>query len=223
MKRLVINGITAKGEMTATEYKRKYGNAMYSLNVNGEVLVKDCVFGMNGYNCIEISLSESVEPVSKVTIENCDFSGSLNNNAILVFDTKPGTIITVRNCHFASVSNVIRLSNRSGAKNVVLNIEDCTIDKWDSDPKYAGFLILEDYKSKNMDTFNELNPFGPDKITVNVKNMRYAGNKICPDQVDAYLNCNDPKQLAYVYIDNVGSDYRYPAYDPAIFPVFNFR
>lgn len=223
MKRVVINNLTLKGEMTASEYKAKYGNAMLPLAVNGEVLIKNSKFGQNGYNCIEIGLSTSVEPPSKVTIEDCDFGGELTNNAILIFATKDNAIINIRRCHFASVSNVLRLSNRTGAKNVTVNIEDCVIEKWESNPKYAGFLLMQDYVSSSIEAFKELNPFGPDKLTINVKGMVHAGKRVNPDDISALLNCNSANQLAYVWIGNVPSSYKYPEYDPDIFPVFNFR
>lgn len=224
MKRIVMNNIQASGTMTAAEYKSKYGNAMYSFNIaEGAVLIKDCVFGQNGYNCFEIGLSGTVEPPKKVDIINCDFSGVLTNNAISVFATQDNAEINIKGCHFASTSNMLRISNRTNAKNVTINIEDCVIDKWDADPMYGGFLIMQDYTSKNMDQFNEANPFGKDKLTINVKNMIHAGKRIKVDHIEAYVNCNNSNQIAYIYIGGVPADYRYPAYDPAIFPEFNIK
>ena len=118
---------------------------------------------------------------------------------------------------------MLRISNRTNAKNVTINIEDCVIDKWDADPMYGGFLIMQDYTSKNMDQFNEANPFGKDKLTINVKNMIHAGKRIKVDNIEAYVNCNNSNQIAYIYIGGVPADYRYPAYDPAIFPEFNIK
>lgn len=223
MKRLVINNLKLTGKMTSVEYRGKYGNAMLPIAVNGEILIKNCIFGQNGYNCIEIGLSTSIEPPSKVVIEDCDFSGVLTNNAILVFATKDNAEITIRRCHFASVSNVLRLSNRTGAKNVTVNIEDCVIDKWEANPMYAGFLLMQDYTSKNMDQFTELNPFGKDKLTINVKNMVHAGKRVSVENVEPYLNCNNANQLAYIYIGNLPADYRYPKYNPDIFPQINIK
>lgn len=223
MKRLVINNLALNGVMTAAEYKSKYGNAMLPLAVNGEILIKDCVFGQNGYNCIEIGLSTAVEPPSKVTIENCDFSGVLTNNAILVFATQDNATIRIRNCHFAKISNMLRLSNRTGAKNVTVYIEDCTIDEWESNPKYAGFLLMQDYTSKNIEEFMALNPFSKDKLSINVKNLVHAGKRVVVDDVTSLLNCNNPSQLAYIYIGNVSADYRYPKYNPDIFPEITIK
>ena len=70
MKRLVINNLHLTGKMTPADYKGKYGNAMLPIAVNGEILIKNCIFGQNGYNCIEIGLSTSIEPPSKVVIED---------------------------------------------------------------------------------------------------------------------------------------------------------
>ena len=224
MKRIVLNNINAKGEMTPAQYKSKYGNAMHSLNVDGgSVLVKDCKFGQNGYNCIEIGLNASIEPPKSVEIINCDFTGVLTNNAILIFATQPGASITIKNCHFASVSNVLRISNRTAAAGINVTIEDCVVDKWDANPQYAGLFILEDYTSKNMGEYEEANRFGPDKLSINIKGLIHNGKPVAPENVEDYLNCNNANQIGYIYIDNVAADYRYPDYDPDIFPEITIK
>ena len=224
MGRIVINDFKSKGTLTPAQHKSQFGNAEISINANAaDVVIKNSVFDQGGYNGIEIGLSADVEPPKNVLIEGCDFSGEYTNNAILVFATQDNASINISNCHFKSVSNVLRISNRTGAKNVSVFITDCVVDKWDSDPKYAGLIILEDYTSKNMDEFAEAGRFAKDKLSIHVKNLTYAGNKVAPEQVESLINCNNPNQLLYIYIDNVPSSYRYPEYDPEIFPEVEFK
>lgn len=224
MGKLIMNSVaTNPSGLTPAEQKDRYGNAIISANVNGEVYVKDCIFAKPGYNCFEIGLNSKVEPPSKVTFENCEFHNELTNNAILVFATKDNATITLKNCKFESVSNALRVSNRTNAKNVTVNIIDCSVDKWESTPKYAGFLILEDYTSKNMTEFEEANRFGPDKLTINISNLVHNGKPVRPGSVEQVVNCNNANQVIYLYIDNLPADYRYPKYNPDIFPVINIK
>jgi hypothetical protein len=224
MGKLIMNSVaTNPSGLTPAEQKSRYGNAIISANVNGEVYVKDCIFAKPGYNCFEIGLDTKVEPPSKITFENCEFYNELTNNAILVFATKDNATITLKNCKFESVSNALRVSNRTNAKNVTVNIIDCSVDKWESIPKYAGFLILEDYTSKNMAEFEEANRFGPDKLTINISNLVHNGKPVRPGGVEQVVNCNNANQVIYLYRDNLPADYRYPEYDPDIFPVINIK
>ena len=74
MGKLIMNSFTTNPSgLTPAEQKDRYGNAIISANVNGEVYVKDCIFAKPGYNCFEIGLDSKVEPPSKVTFENCEF------------------------------------------------------------------------------------------------------------------------------------------------------
>ena len=224
MGRIVINDFKSNGTLTAAEHKSQFGNAEISINApSADVLIKNSTFNQDGYNCIEIGLTANIEPPKNVVIENCDFSATYTNNAILVFGTQDNAVISISNCHFKSVSNMLRLSNRTNAKNVTVLITDCTVDKWDSDPKYAGCIILEDYTSKNMEEFTESSRFSKDKLSIHVKNLVHAGKRVAPDEVIPLINCNNPNQLAYIYIDNVPASYRYPEYDPEIFPEIEFK
>ena len=101
---------------------------------NGEVLIKDCVFGMKGYN--NINIGNSSLP-SKITIENCDFTAPMTNNAISVYKTVDGCVIDVKNCTFHDCSNALRLFNMNNV-NVTLNVENCTFKKWEeARPEYS--------------------------------------------------------------------------------------
>ena len=137
------------------------------------------------------------------------------------FGTQNNAVIAIKNCHFADISNMLRVSNISNATGVVINIENCTIDKW-ADVPYAGFLLMQDYTSKSIDEFIETNRFGPDKMAINVKNMIYNGQVINPENIDAVIGTKDANQVAYMWIDRAQGSDRSPAYDADIYPTFNF-
>lgn len=221
MSKILINNLKTSGTLTPAQQKDLFGNAIFLLNAaNGEVKIKDTVFGQNGYNCLEIGNTMAGLP-AKVEILNCDFSGTLSNNAISIFGTQNNAVIDIKNCHFADISNMLRVSNISNATGVVINIENCTIDKWAGVP-YAGFLLLQDYTSKSIDEFIETNRFGPDKMTINVKNMIYNGQVINPENIDAVIGTKDANQVAYMWVDRAQGSDRSPAYDADIYPTFNF-
>ena len=223
-KKVIINNLEANGTLDAAAQRKAYGNALLSVNANdGEVVIKDLKVAMNGYNGIEIGLKDAVNPPSKIDIENCDFTGTLTNNGILIFGTADNAVVNIKNCHFAKASNIIRLSNRTNATGVIVNIEDCVIDQWEeAQDNYAGFLILEDYKSASEDEFLEINRFAPDKITINIKNLTYKGEKVMPEKLEECIaTFNKDTQLIYMCIDK--ANYTLPEYTAEIYPTINFE
>lgn len=223
-KKVIINNLEANGTLDAAAQRKAYGNALFSVNANdGEVVIKDLKVAMNGYNGIEIGLKDAVNPPSKIDIENCDFTGTLTNNGILIFGTADNAIVNIKNCHFIKASNIVRLSNRTNATGVIVNIEDCVIDQWEeAQDKYAGFLILEDYKSASEDEFLEVNRFAPEKITINIKNLIYKGKKVLPEKLeDCIATFNKDTQLIYMCIDK--ASYTLPEYTAEIYPTINFE
>lgn len=220
-KGIYINNLKTSSELTAAEFKKKFSNAQLSLNTSGDVVVKDSVFGQEGYNCIEIGLSSKVTPPTNVTIEGCDFTKTLSNNAILVFGTQDNAIINIKNCKFAKVSNVLRLSNKTNAKNVVVNIENCSVEQWEEvQVPYCGFIDLEDYTSASEDEFLEANRFSPEKMTINIKNLTHKGVKVCPEDLATCVATKDTAQVIYLCVDKV--NYKIIDYDPDFYPAISF-
>ena len=186
-----LEDVTFKGEFPKTT-----ANAIAKINGGKTVTLTNVVFDdtVKGYNGFEIGLNSNDLP-KRVDIKNCDFKGKLNNNAILIFGTDNDAVINIENCHFADISNALRLSNKTNSKNVTVNIKDCVVDKWDSRKEWEGFLICEDYTSPDLNSAEANNLFAPEKIHVNFINLIYQGEKITPDT---------DKKIYYVYYDNGG-------------------
>lgn len=216
---------------TSGALARSVSNAGMSINNGGDVVINGGDWGQSGYNAIEVGLAANALP-KNITIENVNFTADMSNNAILVFATQNDATITVKDCHFANVSNVLRLSNRTNATGVTVNIENCVVDHWDSDPNWAGFLILEDYLPYNKQEGDvaAANVFGKDKITVNFKNLVHNGKKVMPAQgkLDSVLGTRDAEtQVAYIwnnYEKGTTSDF-VPYNEETIerWPTFNFE
>ncbi len=203
------------------DFPKANGNSVVQINNAEFVLFKDMVFDSNNvYNGIEIGLSKTATQQAKnIIFENCQFKGEFANNAILIFTTDNNSVITLNNCHFDKVSNALRISNKTNSKNVVININNCTIDGWDSNPEYQGFIIFEDYTNKTEEDVNANNLFAPEKITVNINNLIYQGEKLVPTDIASVCGTANENQIIYVYADAIGLI----AYDSNKYPNISFN
>ena len=198
---------------------KSVSNAGMSITTDGDVLIDGGSWGQDGYNAIEIGLSAGKTP-KNVTIQNLDVNAALSNNAVLVFATQDDATITIKDCHFASVSNVLRMSNRTNATGVTINIENVTVDHWDSDPDWAGLVIFEDYVNR-ADTVATENVFAPEKMALNIKNLVYNGKKVTVPTggLKEIIGTRDENQVAYIwnnyeapdgFVPYDGNENRYP-------------
>lgn len=226
--RLKLNAgdVEAKDLNISGSFPKANGNTVISVNNAEFIVFKDMVFDASEvYNGIEIGLeSNSVLP-KNILFDNCKFQGEFSNNAILVFGTQDNAIITLNNCYFEKISNALRLSNKSNASGVVVNINNCTVDQWETRAPWQGFLICEDYTNKTEEEVNANNLFGDGKITVNFNNLVHAGVKINPADPASVCGTKNESQVVSVCQDAVAGpegDYCL-SYDAAKFPVVSFK
>lgn len=224
--RLKLNAgdVEAKDLNISGSFPKANGNTVISVNNAEFIVFKDMVFDASEvYNGIEIGLeSNSVLP-KNILFDNCKFQGEFSNNAILVFGTQDNAIITLNNCYFEKISNALRLSNKSNASGVVVNINNCTVDQWETRAPWQGFLICEDYTTE--EEVNANNLFGDGKITVNFNNLVHAGVKINPADPASVCGTKNESQVVIVCQDAVAGpegDYCL-SYDAAKFPVVSFK
>ena len=178
------------------------GNTMVTLNNAQNVTVSNVGIGRTGgYNAVEIGL-DGKGTVKSVVIDGLEISSSLSNNGINIFSFEDNANIIIKNCHFAEVSNPIRISNMTYAKNVNITIQDCTFDSWESNTAaYAGVILLQDHTSASTEEFNEKNPFATFNITID--NVTGPYGKIGSGQTmeDICASQIVDKQLVYMYVD----------------------
>jgi len=194
-KGILIENLKAVGTLTAAQQKSRYKNAQYSLNTPEEIVIKDSSFGLNGYNCIEIGLNNSIIPPKKITIKNCNFTGNLTNNAILIFGTQDNAVINIKDCTFAKVSNMLRLSNRTNATNVTINIENCEVTEYESNLQWRAIILYENYTDTTPEAAEKNNRFAPSKIRINIKNLTSNGVKIEPTSLADVTNTGLESQI----------------------------
>ena len=216
-KGVIINNLKAAGTLTPAEQRAQFKNAQYSINTPYDVVVKGSNLNLNGYNCIEIGLNANVAPCRSVTIEDCNFDGTLTNNAILVFATQDNTVINIKRCHFKAVSNLLRLSNRTNATGIVVNIEDCVVDDYEKNLQWRGLFLFENYTDKTVEEVEANNRFGGGKITINIKNLVCEGKKFTATKLAEVTNTAQEDQMFIWCQDYIQADY-IPAYDPDKLP-----
>lgn len=226
--RLKLNAgdVEAKDLNISGSFPKANGNIVISVNNAEFIVFKDMVFDASEvYNGIEIGLASNSVLPKNILFDNCKFQGEFSNNAILVFGTQDNAIITLNNCYFEKISNALRLSNKSNASGVVVNINNCTVDQWETRAPWQGFLICEDYTNKTEEEVNANNLFGDGKITVNFNNLVHAGVKINPADPASVCGTKNESQVVMVYQDAVAGpedDYCL-SYDAAKFPVVSFK
>ena len=225
--RLKLNAgdVEAKDLNISGSFPKANGNTVISVNNAEFIVFKDMVFDASEvYNGIEIGLASNSVLPKNILFDNCKFQGEFSNNAILVFGTQDNAIITLNNCYFEKISNALRLSNKSNASGVVVNINNCTVDQWETRAPWQGFLICEDYTNKTEEV-NANNLFGDGKITVNFNNLVHAGVKINPADPASVCGTKNESQVVMVCQDAVAGpegDYCL-SYDAAKFPVVSFK
>lgn len=226
--RLKLNAgdVEAKDLNISGSFPKANGNTVINVNNAEFIVFKDMVFDASEvYNGIEIGLASNSVLPKNILFDNCKFQGEFSNNAILVFGTQDNAIITLNNCYFEKISNALRLSNKSNASGVVVNINNCTVDQWETRAPWQGFLLCEDYTNKTEEEVNANNLFGDGKITVNFNNLVHAGVKINPADPASVCGTKIESQVVMVGQDAVAGpegDYCL-SYDAAKFPVVSFK
>lgn len=214
--------VTMKNLTTTGDLPKATANAQIRIVSGDYVRVTDSAIDQTGYNAIEIGLGTGSGPsaTKSIVIDNVKFNSTLSNNAISIFATEDGSVITISNCTFTKCSNPVRLSNATGGK-VTINLVNCEFTEWDSSNDWAGLLIMQDYTSKSVEAIQANNLFGPDKVTINVINCTHAGKKITmPEDIATVCGTNDAAtQLFYVWSNEEGL----VAYDADRYPVINIQ
>ena len=193
-----------------------------SVIISNVTLTEEACAGTR-YNAIEIDLENKVG-ARYIDIDGLNIEGELSNNGILIFNVQDDAVINIKNVHMKKCSNPIRFSNGLNAKNVTINIENMTIDEWDGSEAWRGLLILEDYTSANAAQAYERNLFAEDKVTVNIKNLVHAGQKVMPTSDEEIFGYNEGR-IVFRVLDNVdGNDTNiYSAETRGMYPTVKFE
>lgn len=193
-----------------------------SVIISNVTLTEEACAGTR-YNAIEIDLDNKVG-ARYIDIDGLNIEGELINNGILIFNVQDDAVINIKNVHMKKCSNPIRFSNGLNAKNVTINIENMTVDEWDGSEAWRGLLILEDYTSANAAQAYERNLFAEDKVTVNIKNLVHAGQKVMPTSDEEIFGYNEGR-IVFRVLDGVDGNNTniYSAETRGMYPTVKFE
>lgn len=193
-----------------------------SVIISNVTLTEEACAGTR-YNAIEIDLNNKVG-ARYIDIDGLNIEGELSNNGILIFNVQDDAVINIKNVHMKKCSNPIRFSNGLNAKNVTINIENMTVDEWDGSEAWRGLLILEDYTSANAAQAYERNLFAEDKVTVNIKNLVHAGQKVMPTSDEEIFGYNEGR-IVFRVLDGVDGNNTniYSAETRGMYPTVKFE
>ena len=186
------NDVSIKNLSTSGDLAKSIANAGLSVNTDDYVTITGADWQQTGYNGIEVGLSSAPK---SILIDGVDFKAAMSNNAISIFSWQENAVITISNCHFANVSNPLRLSNRDN-KPCTVNIVNCTCDQWVAG-EYAGFICMQDYTSSSAQVAQEANQFG--KLIINFVNCSGPDGRIVGNAQQLAEN-----HIIYVYTDQEG-------------------
>jgi hypothetical protein len=214
MEMKATEDITIKDTTITGNIYKANSNAILKLHADGYVSVRNCtITPETAYNGIEVGLTSGL--AKSVIIDNCEFDGSLSNNGINIFGMDEGGVVTISNCHFHKVSNLLRLSNRTNTHWTV-NLINCTCDEWETD-EYAGMILMQDYTSGSKEAANQNNQFA--KLTINIQNCtKPDGTKIVPvEDLSTICSCKNNNQILYIW----DSWRNFTEYSAEYFPTIN--
>lgn len=190
-----IEDITIKNSTLTGIIPKTVTNAAIQIHADGYVSVRDCVFTPEScYNGIEVGLTNGL--AKSVIIDNCTFDGTFSNNGISIFGMDDGGVVTISNCYFKDLSNILRISNRTNT-HWTINLINCTCDKWEKG-QYAGAILLQDYTSGSGSQADINNQFA--KLTINIQNLtKPDGTKLQPVDLATICGTQDDNQIIYMY------------------------
>ena len=187
---------------TSGTFAKSISNAAMSINNSGNVVIKESGIEQNSYNAIEIGLGSGATP-KNVLIDNVQFTGKLENNAISIFGWQENAEIVISNCIFDDCSNPIRITNKTNVPAKIKFI-NCTCNKWDSDVSIQGFVLMQDHISATAEEAEEANMFANLEITFEncfgpngVKIVGDAETLSDPENQVVYIWRNKGGKLAY--------------------------
>ena len=211
------NDVNVQAVSLTGNLPKETSNAQLKVNTSEYVKITKSSFAQTGYNAVEVGLQTAPK---NVIIDGLDFTAPLDNNAILIFQHQDDAVITISNCHFADVSNAVRISNKLN-KRATVNIINCTVDKWDTRPEWTGFLIMQDYSSGSQEAEEANNLFAPSKLTINFINVVGPDGKVIkPTNLAEVCGTSDANQIIYVW-NSVGGTIPYG--DGSRYPTFTFK
>lgn len=109
-----------------------------------KLTIKGCYFGANSSNCYNLfELYGKLAPKSDIS-ENYFAKGCVSHNDICIYDVEDDTTVSICDNKWEKSANGIRVGIK-GDRKCTINILNNTYLSTDSDPDYAGLLLVQPY------------------------------------------------------------------------------
>lgn len=170
-----------------------------SVGTSGEVVISGNKFNAGSkkiYNAIEFSIGDTSADITKAVISDNEFTGTLGNNAVSLYNLAEGADISMTGNKFTNISvdnNCIRLSNPRNVS-AAFTLKDNEYLFSGSEPSadgYTAFMLLQDYSKKDTPR-QEFN-----KFSIHFDNLKRSGKKLSE-------NGSGLDKVYYVYSDQNG-------------------
>lgn len=185
LRNVTVNGVTKNENFTVSVDSPK-------------IVIKNAdLSDLSCYNVYEQVFGNPIYPVSEIVVDNINAGSRITHNILSFYTFADNATITIKNSSFDlnKNNNIIRFSNLTDAKNVVINLDniDWTYENSgyeSSDVDWLG-LILFQY-SKNAGESSDFSSW-----TINVHNCRYNGVEVTKE------TAVNEKKISYTYPDGV--------------------
>ena len=183
--------------------------------------IKDTTFSGTTYNTI-MTGQNSTNFLKNMIIDNCDFNEDCKHINIWFAGYQDNATLTISNCHFRRGEQFLCISDFAGTDNkLTVNLVNCVIDQYEKDgTEYEG-IILMDGRNVNVGEFEEKNPFGAGKVTININNVTVAGEKLTADNF--IMGNGGAGQMLYMYKAKEKANVAYSEETANLFPTINFK
>ena len=218
------NGIELTAETVRIDESQLTGHTQASSNLikvfGAETLeVKDTAFVGPTYNTIMTGQNTEVFLKSMV-VEGCTFDEDCKHVNIWFAGFQDGGSLVVKDCNIKTCEQAICVSDFSGTENkldiTVENVEIETYENGEGD-KYNGWILFDDRVCSGDAEFTEKAPFGPDKVTLNIKNVTAGGVKITAENFKIGVE-GGAGQMMYIFCKAANKVYNYDASTAYLFP-----
>ena len=218
------NGVELTAETVKIDESQLTGHTQASSNLikvfGAETLeVKDTTFVGPTYNTIMTGQNTEVFLKSMV-VEGCTFDEDCKHINIWFAGFQDGGSLVVKDCNIKTCEQAICVSDFSGTENklsiTVENVEIGTYENGEGD-KYNGWILFDDRVCSGDAEFTEKAPFGPDKVTLNIKNVTAGGVKMTAENFKIGVE-GGAGQMMYLFCKAANKVYNYDESTAYLFP-----
>lgn len=182
----------------------KSGNLIKISDANA-LKFNNVIFKGTSYNTVMTGQSCTAgKYLQSVLINNCKFDEICKHVNLWFAAWKDGAVFNIKNTSFRTGEQILCFSDYHAdndsagfANKLTVNLENVTIENYQKDgSKYEGIMLF-DSRYCTAGTFESTNPFGADKVTLNLINVVVNGDKLTAS--DFIMGNNGAGQMLYIY------------------------